>query len=445
MESNQESSKTPILNPLQPVLELIQGGDPDLICARYGITRAELDKQVQDFQSSRRQMALTENLVIQKVGRNDPCPCKSGKKYKKCCLPKHEEARKNMPPDRLKELEEQAKRNEKIEKDVSNGFDLLFSQDYSKAQKFALHALESNPEDDRLYDIAVSTHLARGEYAEAFLTCRRRWQVAREEKDFFQENGYHKREGLDRKKPVHFYSPSTWLEKFWIAQRARTYQEARPAQVDTRLTGLVEKLKIANDVKRFPGRQDEGYAARRQTLAPVLEEIEKEGVEAIHYLLPLTFTFSWASLFVPDLLLAYGTEESIQLLAELSMFRFPYFSQKCLANLESFGERAVPEIQQVIEENPAFDELKVGLIAVLGNIQTQESFDILAKLTEHENPYVVNWVAQALGRQHNPEALPYLQKAKDRLGAMSKIAGAIRELAMDQGLVGRPSNTTTSG
>jgi uncharacterized protein YecA (UPF0149 family) len=22
-----------------------------------------------------------------KVGRNDPCPCGSGKKYKKCCLP----------------------------------------------------------------------------------------------------------------------------------------------------------------------------------------------------------------------------------------------------------------------------------------------------------------------------------------------------------------------
>lgn len=23
-----------------------------------------------------------------KIGRNDPCPCGSGKKYKKCCLPK---------------------------------------------------------------------------------------------------------------------------------------------------------------------------------------------------------------------------------------------------------------------------------------------------------------------------------------------------------------------
>ncbi|MFN3486913.1 MAG: SEC-C metal-binding domain-containing protein, partial [Planctomycetota bacterium] len=27
-----------------------------------------------------------------KIGRNQPCPCGSGKKYKKCCLPKDEEA-----------------------------------------------------------------------------------------------------------------------------------------------------------------------------------------------------------------------------------------------------------------------------------------------------------------------------------------------------------------
>jgi len=25
----------------------------------------------------------------EKVGRNDPCPCGSGKKYKKCCYPKY--------------------------------------------------------------------------------------------------------------------------------------------------------------------------------------------------------------------------------------------------------------------------------------------------------------------------------------------------------------------
>ena len=27
-----------------------------------------------------------------KAGRNDPCPCGSGKKYKKCCLGKNREA-----------------------------------------------------------------------------------------------------------------------------------------------------------------------------------------------------------------------------------------------------------------------------------------------------------------------------------------------------------------
>jgi uncharacterized protein YecA (UPF0149 family) len=26
---------------------------------------------------------------IKKIGRNAPCPCGSGKKYKKCCLKKH--------------------------------------------------------------------------------------------------------------------------------------------------------------------------------------------------------------------------------------------------------------------------------------------------------------------------------------------------------------------
>ncbi|HHW13378.1 MAG TPA: hypothetical protein GXX28_00395, partial [Firmicutes bacterium] len=28
----------------------------------------------------------TRPVHKQKIGRNDPCPCGSGKKYKKCCL-----------------------------------------------------------------------------------------------------------------------------------------------------------------------------------------------------------------------------------------------------------------------------------------------------------------------------------------------------------------------
>lgn len=33
----------------------------------------------------RRQFASDNRAVSSKVGRNDPCPCGSGKKYKKCC------------------------------------------------------------------------------------------------------------------------------------------------------------------------------------------------------------------------------------------------------------------------------------------------------------------------------------------------------------------------
>jgi uncharacterized protein len=42
-------------------------------------------------QSLQRQMALAPAQVAQespKAGRNDPCPCGSGRKYKKCCLGK---------------------------------------------------------------------------------------------------------------------------------------------------------------------------------------------------------------------------------------------------------------------------------------------------------------------------------------------------------------------
>ena len=254
---------------------------------------------------------------------------------------------------------------------------------------------------------------------------------------------------MNRDRHVHFYAPSTWLEKFWIAQRARAWRELYPpdgggspfsargdfasAQPGSggspQIAKTVEKLLAANDLKRFPAKQEEGFEARRAALAPVLEALESEGPAAIPFLLPITYNFTWASLFVPELLHAWGGEESVRILAELSMFRYPYFSQKCLACLEQTGERAVPVISLVMEENPAFDELKAGLLNVLGNVVCRESFEILAKFTEHENRYIVACACEALGRHKNSEALPFLERAKQRLGALSQIAGAIKEIA----------------
>lgn len=47
--------------------------------------------QMYNMMQSDRNMAPAAKV---KVGRNDPCPCGSGKKYKKCCLSKHEEQKR---------------------------------------------------------------------------------------------------------------------------------------------------------------------------------------------------------------------------------------------------------------------------------------------------------------------------------------------------------------
>jgi hypothetical protein len=438
-----------VLNPLQAVHELIQGGDPDLVCIKYGISRTQLDKMMSAYQASRREAAVAGCFTASKAKRNDPCPCGSGKKYKKCCLPGHEEARTLIPKEQLEQMEKRAKAREKLEKEVRKGFDLIFSQEYERAGQFARKQIEAFPEDDRFHDILLYACFALGDYDAAFRIARKRWQTAVEEKLFFQENGFHKREGVDRDRHVHFYSPSTWLEKFWIAQRARAWREQYPLDPGAlplsargdfasakpggggspQIAKTVEKLLAANDLKRFPAKQEEGFEARRLAFAPVLETLQSEGPAAIPFLVPITYNFTWASLFVPELLHAWGTEECLRILAELSMFRYPYFSQKCLACLEQTGERAIPVISLVLGENPAFDELKVGLLNVLGNVVSNESFEILAKFTEHENRYIVAWASEALARHKNSEALPYLEKARERMGALSKIEGAIKEIA----------------
>jgi len=45
-----------------------------------------------------------------KVGRNDPCPCGSGKKYKKCCMNKEKSTERINPTQNTKALKEQLER-----------------------------------------------------------------------------------------------------------------------------------------------------------------------------------------------------------------------------------------------------------------------------------------------------------------------------------------------
>ncbi len=410
----------------QPVYDLLKGGTAEGVCLKYKISKSELDKRLAEYQRYAKQLAALDNMPTEKISRNAPCPCGSGKKYKRCCLPIHEDIRKNISKDHWQKQREQSKQKKLLEKEVQRGFDMLANNQFDRARKFAERLLKTYPEDDRLHDIVYVACLNEGDYDRAFVIARNRWQVASEEKDYYQEKGRHKREEAGH--IVNFYSPSTWLEKFWIAQRAKHYSKEFPKTKNPQIEELVNRLKSANDLKKYPARDEEGYKQRYNDLKPAIDALKNFGKDTLPHILPLTYYFNWASLFVPEIIAALGTEISIQLLAELSMFRYPYFAQLCLKEIEKFGEQAVPILKEVLEKNKAFDELKVGIMLVLGNIPTDESFRILAGLTEHENPYIVNWVAQAIAKHKNPEALKYLEKAKQRLGELSKIAGAIKEL-----------------
>ena len=56
-------------------------------CAKYGwhyIIGLEPDKP-EDISDLERAFNPTASIKSAKINRNDPCPCGSGKKYKKCC------------------------------------------------------------------------------------------------------------------------------------------------------------------------------------------------------------------------------------------------------------------------------------------------------------------------------------------------------------------------
>ena len=89
-----------------------------------------------------------------KANRNDPCPCGSGKKYKKCCLTKDEEKRqetlvKSKELDRelsngkyddysytrLKELFDTYTGNKEYFEEDRSEFDKWFEEDLQKGQQ----------------------------------------------------------------------------------------------------------------------------------------------------------------------------------------------------------------------------------------------------------------------------------------------------------------------
>jgi tetratricopeptide (TPR) repeat protein len=412
---------------MDAIRQVIEGGNPEEIAQQVGMDPQQLVALSDSFVKQTYQHSLLGEAAERKIGRNEPCPCGSDKKYKKCCLRKHEKIRELLRGS-IDFQEQEAE--EGPPEYIIQGFDLLGAGNYEEAIKYTKNLLPTYPEDDRLHDTLASAYLATRQYDEPIDICRGRWEVAKEEKSFYKEHGHHKRlpQGGDGAAP-HFYPPETWLEKYWIALKAKEYSGLLPDPQNPEIARLIEDLLTANDQNRFPGQQEEGLEQRREALNPTIEKLKDAGPDAIPYLLQMMRRFSWATLFVPDIVAHYSTEEAIHRLIDLTMFGYHYVSETCLKHLESLGTDVLPYVRAAIDREKEFDALKVGLINMIGSLDTPEVDELLVELLKAEEPEVVDWAGLVLGKRDRVDLLPTLEEANSRIGDKPRIGWAINRLS----------------
>ncbi|MBW1821324.1 MAG: HEAT repeat domain-containing protein, partial [Deltaproteobacteria bacterium] len=258
--------------------------------------------------------------------------------------------------------------------------------------------------------------------------CRRRLEVARSEKDYFIEHGRYRDAEIDKPALSYYYPPLTWLQKYWIALKTKDYLALYPDTENTKIIELIKKLQTADDKNQFSEKHSNGLELRKNALKETLDQLKRIGPEIIPYLLPLACKYSWASIFVPEILSSYKADMASRALIDISMFGFAYASGASLHYLEKLGEAVIPYIEEAFSRDKAFDPIKTGIVSVLGNIQAPASYELLLCLLKHESSHIVNWVGDALGKFNNVEALPAMIAADQRIGGEKMIDAAIQKL-----------------
>lgn len=135
--------------------------------------------------------------MAKQSGRNDPCPCGSGNKYKKCCLPKEEAAANEVHAKEQAEREARAaaerQRDQELRAEMaeecelahaSNAVvDLVKSGNLDEAEAAARDLLESYPDVHDGWDRLGMVHEARGQNREAADCYRKALGVIQEHAD----------------------------------------------------------------------------------------------------------------------------------------------------------------------------------------------------------------------------------------------------------------------
>ena len=105
-------------------------------------------------------------MAKNKTGRNDPCTCGSGKKYKKCCLPKFEQAQhirqqQQLPPNVPVMLDD----DDDLDELSNSVVDLIRERRFEQAETVCRELRQRYPEMPDWMERTAMLHEARGQYA----------------------------------------------------------------------------------------------------------------------------------------------------------------------------------------------------------------------------------------------------------------------------------------
>lgn len=112
--------------------------------------------------------------MMNKTQRNDPCPCGSGKKYKRCCLATHQQAEsaaraaaQAAAAAEQEEIEAMLDWEEELDQRSNGVIDLIDAGKLDEAERAARDLLERFPEVHDGYDRLGMVYEARGQHREA--------------------------------------------------------------------------------------------------------------------------------------------------------------------------------------------------------------------------------------------------------------------------------------
>jgi len=128
------------------------------------------------------------------VGRNDPCPCGSGKKYKKCCLGKEEAGPKQPPGPDVPGEEAWAKWTGEVESELAQlsqwaqeGYAAVERGDFSKAEEMHWKIRDQFPEMIEGPRLLGKLRAAQGRWAEAAAAYQEAIKVIEGDRDGFDD------------------------------------------------------------------------------------------------------------------------------------------------------------------------------------------------------------------------------------------------------------------